>query len=157
MSNKSTATPENALSQGEIDEYLNRRLLARMATLQADGYPHLTPIWFVWEGGKFKHTLGADRVHLTNLARDPRMSLVIDEDYRLADGLAAGARSVTVRGDAVLSQEPGLIEDVTYKALVKYLGEDDAKAYLEPIMAEGRTIVTMTPTAWVTWDYNKGD
>jgi hypothetical protein len=24
-------------------------------------------------------------------------------------------------------------------------------------MAEGRTIVTMTPTAWVTWDYNKGD
>ena len=23
-------------------------------------------------------------------------------------------------------------------------------------MAEGRTIVTMTPTAWVTWDYNKG-
>ncbi len=157
MSNKSTATPENALSQGEIDEYLNRRLLARMATLRADGYPHLTPIWFVWEGGKFKHTLGADRVHLTNLARDPRMSLVIDEDYRLADGLAAGARSITVRGDAELSQDPGLIEDVTYKALVKYLGEDDAKAYLEPIMAEGRTIVTMTPAAWVTWDYNKGD
>jgi len=157
MSNKSTATPENALSQGEIDEYLNRRLLARMATLRADGYPHLTPIWFVWEDGKFKHTLGADRVHLTNLARDPRMSLVIDEDYRLADGLAAGARSVTVRGDAELSQEPGLIEDVTYKALVKYLGADDAKEYLEPIMAEGRTIVTMTPAAWVTWDYNKGD
>ena len=157
MSNKSRATPENALSQGEIDEYLNRRLLARMATLRADGYPHLTPIWFVWEGGKFKHTLGADRVHLTNLARDPRMSLVIDEDYRLADGLAAGARSITVRGDAELSQDPGLIEDVTYKALVKYLGEDDAKEYLEPIMTEGRTIVTMTPAAWVTWDYNKGD
>ena len=46
---------------------------------------------------------------------------------------------------------------MTYKALVKYLGEDDAKEYLEPIMAEGRTIVTMTPAAWVTWDYNKGD
>ena len=83
MSNKSTATPENALSQAEIDEYLNRRIMARMATQRADGYPHLTPIWFVWEDGKFFHTLGADRVHLTNLARDPRMSLVIDEDYRL--------------------------------------------------------------------------
>ena len=128
-----------------------------MATQRADGYPHLTPIWFVWENGKFLHTLGANRVHLANLARDPRMSLVIDEDYRLADGLAAGARSVTVRGDAVLSQDPELIHDVTYKALVKYLGEEDAELYLEPIMAEGRTIVTMTPTAWVTWDYNKGD
>jgi len=90
MSNKSTATPENALSQAEIDEYLNRRIMARMATQRADGYPHLTPIWFVWEDGKFFHTLGAGRVHLTNLAQNPRMSLVIDEDYRLADGLAAG-------------------------------------------------------------------
>jgi PPOX class probable F420-dependent enzyme len=157
MSNKSTATPENALSQAEIDEYLNRRIMARMATQRADGYPHLTPIWFVWENGTFLHTLGAGRVHLTNLARDPRMSLVIDEDYRLADGLAAGARSITVRGDAELSQDPDLVLDVTYKALVKYLGEEDAKLYTEPIMAEGRTIVTMTPTAWVTWDYNKGD
>jgi PPOX class probable F420-dependent enzyme len=157
MSNKSTATPENALSQAEIDEYLNRRILARMATQRADGYPHLTPIWFVWENGTFLHTLGAGRVHLANLARDPRMSLVIDEDYRLAEGLAAGARSITVRGDAQLSQDPDLVLDVTYKALVKYLGEDDAKIYTEPIMAEGRTIVTMTPTAWVTWDYNKGD
>ena len=84
------------------------------------------------------------------------MSLVIDEDYRLENGLAAGARSITVRGDAELSQDPALIHDITYKALVKYLGEDDAKLYTEPIMAEGRTIVTMTPTAWVTWDYNKG-
>jgi PPOX class probable F420-dependent enzyme len=157
MSNKSTATAENALSQAEIDEYLNRRIMARMATQRADGYPHLTPIWFVWEGGKFHHTLGANRVHLTNLARDPRMSLVIDEDYRLEHGLGAGARSITVRGDAVLSQDPALIQDITYKALLKYLGEEDAKAYTEPIMAEGRTIVTMTPTAWVTWDYNKGD
>jgi PPOX class probable F420-dependent enzyme len=157
MSNKSTATAENALSQAEIDDYLSRRLMARMATQRADGYPHLTPIWFVWEHGKFLHTLGANRVHLDNLARDPKMSLVIDEDYRLADGLAAGARSVTVRGTAKLSQDPDLILDVTYKALVKYLGEDDARLYTEPIMAEGRTIVTMTPTAWVTWDYNKGD
>ena len=157
MSNKSTATAENALTQAEIDEYLGRRIMARMATQRADGYPHLTPIWFVWEDGKFFHTLGAGRVHLTNLAQNPRMSLVIDEDYRLAEGLAAGARSITVRGDAVLSQDPDLIRDVTYKALVKYLGAADAELYLEPIMAEGRTIVTMTPTAWVTWDYNKGD
>jgi PPOX class probable F420-dependent enzyme len=157
MSNKSTATPENALDRGEIDEYLGRRIMARMATIRPDGYPHLTPIWFVWEDGVFKHTLGAGRVHLANLAQNPCMSLVIDEDYRLEQGLAAGARSVTVRGDAELSQDPDLIRDVTYKALVKYLGEADAELYLEPIMAEGRTIVTMTPRAWVTWDYNKGD
>ena len=62
-----------------------------------------------------------------------------------------------MRGDAGLSQDPALVRDVTYKTLLKYLGEEDAKLYTEPIMAEGRTIVTMNPTAWVTWDYRKGD
>ena len=157
MSNKSTATAENALTKDEIDAYLAQRLLARMATHRPDGHIHLTPIWYVWDGERFHHTLGNSRVHVRNLAANPRYSLVIDEDYRLENGLAAGARSVTVRGVATLSQDPALIEDITYRALVKYLGEDDAKLYLEPIMAEGRTIITMEPTAWVTWDYNKAD
>ena len=34
------------------------------------------------------------------------------------------------------SYDPDLVLDVTYKALVKYLGEEDAKLYTEPIMAE---------------------
>jgi PPOX class probable F420-dependent enzyme len=156
MSSKSTATPENALTKDEIDEYLSRRLLGRMATMRASGYPHVTPIWFVWDGTQFHHTLGAGRTHLRNLANNPRMGLVVDEDWRLEQGLAAGARSITVHGDATLSQDPGLIRDITHKALVKYLGETDAELYLEPIMAEGRTIVTMTPRFWLTWDYNKG-
>ena len=41
--------------------------------------------------------------------------------------------------------------------LEKALGKEDAQTYLEPIMAEGRTIVTMTPQAWLTWDYGKVD
>jgi PPOX class probable F420-dependent enzyme len=156
MSRASTATPENALSKEEIDEYLGRRLMARMSTMRASGYPHVTPIWYHWDGTTFHHTLGAGRVHLKNLAADPRYGLVVDEDYRLEQGLAAGARSVTVHGDGVLSQDPDLIRDITHKVLVKYLGPTDADLYLEPIMAEGRTIVSMTPRYWLTWDYNKG-
>ncbi len=42
-------------------------------------------------------------------------------------------------------------------ALVKALGAADAELYTEPLMAEGRTIVTITPKTWHTWDYNKVD
>ena len=38
---------------------------------RADGMVHLTPIWFDWDGEKFRLTLGAGRVHLKNLQRDP--------------------------------------------------------------------------------------
>ena len=37
------------------------------------------------------------------------------------------------------------------------MGAADAEQYTEPVMAEGRTIVTITPETWHTWDYNKVD
>ena len=157
MSSKSTATPENALSQQEIDERLGSTALARLATYRADGMIHLTPIWFDWDGKVFRLTLGAGRVHLKNLARDSRVSILVDQDPRLEQGLAAGAWAIMCRGTAELSREDGLIRKTTHAVLEKALGAGDAEQYTEPIMAEGRTIVTITPQDWLTWDYNKGD
>ena len=128
-----------------------------LATTRRDGRPHLTPIWFDWDGVRFRLTLGAGRVHLTNLARDPRVSILVDQDPRLEQGLAAGAWAIMARGHAELSRDEALIREVTFKVLTKALGGSDAEEYLEPIMAEGRTIVTITPQDWLTWDYNKVD
>lgn len=157
MSSKSTATPENAMTKQEIDKRLEGRALARMATYREDGMIHLTPIWFDWDGERFRHTLGAGRVHLKNLRRDPRVTILVDEDPRLERGLAAGAWAIQARGTAELSQDEGLIREVTHAVLLRALGAADADAYTEPIMAEGRTIVTVTPHTWHTWDYNKVD
>jgi hypothetical protein len=95
-------------------------------------------------------------VHLKNLARDNRITILVDQDPRLEQGLAAGAWAIEARGTAELSRDEELIREVTGRVLVKALGPD-AEAYVGPIMAEGRTIVTITPTQWHTWDYNKVD
>ncbi len=157
MSSKSTATPENALSQEEIAERLGSTALARLATYRADGMIHLTPIWFDWDGAVFRLTLGAGRVHLKNLAQDDRITILVDQDPRMEQGLAAGAWAIECRGTAELSRDDDLIRRVTKRILTKALGAGDAELYTEPIMAEGRTIVTITPKNWHTWDYNKGD
>lgn len=157
MSSKSTATPENALTKAEIDTRLASTALARLASLRADGMIHLTPIWFDWDGEVFRLTLGAGRVHLKNLAADPRVSILVDQDPRLEHGLAAGAWAIECRGTAELSKDETLIRDVTHRALTKALGAADAEQYTQPLMAEGRTIVTITPKDWHTWDYNKVD
>ena len=155
MSSKSTATPENALSMEEVTEKLATTALARLASYRADGMIHLTPIWFHWDGALFRLTLGAGRVHLKNLARDPRVTILVDEDPRPEQGLAAGAWAVMCRGTAELSRDESLIRETTRIVLEKALGAEDADRYTEPIMAEGRTIVTITPKDWLTWDYNK--
>ena len=157
MSSKSTATPENALTSEEVDARLAGRALARFATYRQDGMIHLTPIWFSWDGTRFRMTLGAGRVHLKNLSRDSRATILIDEDPRIEQGLAAGAWAIMARGRAELSQDPDLIREVTLDVLSRALGGDDAQTYLEPIMAEGRTVVTLEPSDWLTWDYNKVD
>ncbi len=157
MSSKSTATPENALTQEEIDTRLGSTALAHLASFRADGMIHLTPIWFDWDGSVFRLTLGAGRVHLKNLAANPRVTILVDEDPRLQHGLAAGAWAIECRGTAELSNDEALIREVTHRALLKALGEADAAQYTTPLMAEGRTIVTITPKTWHTWDYNKVD
>ncbi|MFN0155547.1 MAG: PPOX class F420-dependent oxidoreductase [Gaiella sp.] len=157
MSSKSTATPENALSKAEIDMRLGSTALARLATFRPDGMIHLTPIWFDWDGSVFRLTLGAGRVHLKNLAADSRVTILVDQDPRLEQGLAAGAWAIECRGTAELSRDENLIRAVTHRVLEKALGAADAEQYTEPIMAEGRTIVTIKPGDWHTWDYNKVD
>ena len=157
MSSKSTATSENALTRSEIDARLASKAGAHLASFRADGMIHLTPIWFDWDGTSFRLTLGAGRVHLKNLAANPRATILVDEDPRTQEGLAAGAWAIECRGTAELSEDEELIREVTHRVLVKALGAADADEYTGPIMAEGRTIVTITPTDWHTWDYNKVD
>ena len=155
MSSKSTATAENALTADEIDARLRSTTLARLASFRADGMIHLTPIWFDWNGSVFQLSLGSGRVHLKNLAADPRVTILIDEDSRLEHGLAAGAWAIECRGIAELSDDEALIREVTHRTLVKAMGATDAEQYTEPVMAEGRVIVTIAPKTWHTWDYNK--
>ena len=119
MSSKTTATPENALSKAEIDERLAAGTLARLASYREDGMIHLTPIWFDWNGEVFRLTLGAGRIHLKNLSRDPRVTILIDRDPRVdegAQGLGAGAWAIMCRGNATLSQNDALIREATRRS-----------------------------------------
>ena len=80
-----TATKRNALTPEEREEFLSRKLVGRLATLREDGWPHVTPIWYVWEGGRFLLSLGNSRKHLANRRRDPHVTMCVDVDPRVED------------------------------------------------------------------------
>jgi nitroimidazol reductase NimA-like FMN-containing flavoprotein (pyridoxamine 5'-phosphate oxidase superfamily) len=42
-----------SLNVEEIAGLLARDVVARVATIDADGYPHVTPLWFLWADGAF--------------------------------------------------------------------------------------------------------
>ena len=157
---KSTATRENAMTVAERDAFLSQRLLSRLCTIRSDGWPHATPVWFLWEDGAFLHSLGPNRQHLRNIAVNPRVTECIDVDHRLERGLAAGASAVVCFGEARIIEDESEAREMLERILRHYLGPEDGKKYLEPSLAElplGRRMVRVTPQRWLTWDFRKAD
>jgi PPOX class probable F420-dependent enzyme len=50
-----------------------------LASVRADGHPHLAPVWFVLDGDEVCFTTWHTTVKARNLQRDPRASLGVDD------------------------------------------------------------------------------
>ncbi len=114
------------MTDAEIDTILQATVNAILATNRRNGAPHLSPIWYLYEDGRFHISVGADSVKARNVRRDPRVSLCIDEGH--PDGQA-----VTVYGTAELVEtESAWRGDVTWRIILRYHEtEADARHYDE--------------------------
>jgi len=148
-----TATKRNALSPEERDEFVARKLVARMATQRADGWPHVTPIWYVWEDGRFLLSLGNSRRHLANLRRDPHVTMCVDIDPRVEDPTKT-PRAAVCFGLAELVNDGARVREVTEKMEMRYLGAVPPE-FEEALWFEGRTVVIIEPQRWLAWDQSK--
>lgn len=97
--------PEVAMTEDETNDFLSGRWVARMATIGRDGYPAVTPLWYLWDGKCLYFNIAKSRQSLKNLARNPKVSVVIDMDERPLMGMRTNfAKAVLVVGDAELTE-----------------------------------------------------
>jgi PPOX class probable F420-dependent enzyme len=52
---------------------------AKVATASRDGQPHVMPVWFVLDGEDIVFTTARESVKGKHLRRDPRVSLLVDD------------------------------------------------------------------------------
>jgi PPOX class probable F420-dependent enzyme len=107
------------LTSGER-EIVRWARVARLATVDADGRPHVVPISPVLDGGLLLFATDEESVKVRNLRRNPHVALVFD-DY-LEDW--GRLRAVMVRGTArVLDHGPEWerVRDLLYAKYVQYL------------------------------------
>ena len=121
---------------------------AKLATVRADGRPHVAPIWFVLDRspatadapiGDVVFNTGAATLKGKALARDPRVALCIDEE-RLPFSF------VTIEGTATLSED---LEEVLHWATVlggRYMGQDRAEEFGARNGVPGELLVRVRPT-----------
>ncbi|ALV48942.1 pyridoxamine 5-phosphate oxidase [Streptomyces sp. 4F] len=94
----------------------------KLATVRADGRPHLAPIWFVLDGGDVVFNTGAATVKGRNLARDGRIALCVDDDR-------PPFAYVLLEGRARLSEDVDELRHWAARIGARYMGEDRAEEF----------------------------
>ncbi len=100
MPTSTTSTKRSVFASAEI-EYLKSQRLGRLATLGADGAPHVVPVGFRYNPELRTIDIGghdfAKRKKYRNVRRDPRVAFVVDD---LASINPWRPRGVEIRGRA---------------------------------------------------------
>jgi nitroimidazol reductase NimA-like FMN-containing flavoprotein (pyridoxamine 5'-phosphate oxidase superfamily) len=88
------------LSTDETLQLLSLDVVARLATIDVEGFPHVTPLWFVWQAGAFHLTSYSSRPHVRRAIANPRIGLVIDAEEPLRQDGERPNRQIRAVGTA---------------------------------------------------------
>ena len=135
--------------RSKIRNILERHRIMTIATLRPDGWPQATTVGYVNDGLTLYFLCGPESPKASNLARDDRVSLTIDDDTSdlmaitgLSMAAHAQAVSDTAEADRVLSMLPA-----------KYPAQTLPVPMPKP---EDVRLFRVTPTVISVLDYSKG-
>ncbi|MEY9878037.1 hypothetical protein ABH931_007561 [Streptacidiphilus sp. MAP12-33] len=136
----------------ERDAFLGEQRVCRVATVSGDGRPHVTPLWFAWDGSAlWLYSIVRSR-RWTELAADPRVAVVVDagEEYGELCGVELTG-SVEPVGEAPRTGERQVdgLELAEKVFAVKY-------GFGEQMFHDGRHAwLRLTPETLSSWDFRK--
>ena len=134
----------------EREAFLTSQRTCRVATVGADGAPHVSALWFVWDGTALWLNSVVASQRWTNIAREPRVSVLVDageEFLELCGAELIGAAEVV--GEVPRTSEPSAELDVPERLFGdKYAGGT--------FTADGRHAwLRLVPEKVVSWDFRK--
>jgi PPOX class probable F420-dependent enzyme len=133
--------PYHPMSEAEVRIFLTRlpASTGKLATVRADGRPHVTPVWFdVDDDGSVVFNTGADTVKGKNLLREGRAALCVDEAL-------PPFSFVTIEGPVEISQNPDELLAWATRLGGRYMGQDRAADYGRRNAVPGELVVRLRP------------
>lgn len=140
-----------ALTDDEVDDFLRRERTCRLGTVGGDGRPHVTPLWFVWDGTSLWLNSIVKSQRWTDLQRAPHVSVLVDGGVDFLELVGVEIKgTVEVVGEVPRTGEvnPELVEPERLFAR-KYANSDD-------FTYDGRHAwLRVVPEKIVSWDFSK--
>jgi Pyridoxamine 5'-phosphate oxidase len=131
----------------EIEALLALDVPARIASLDAHGFPHITPLWFVWSDGTFYMTSISDRPHLKRLEGNPRAGVLVDVEHPERPDGQRPNQQVRAVGDVELSPDSG--QQWTHRIDGKYLSPEAAAKRAAARAGDERVVIRLSPVRLV--------
>lgn len=133
------------MTEHELALFWREPHLAKLATINLDGTPHVRPLWYLHDGQDLLLITRPRTRHMCNLRRDPRVTVCID---RPTPPYAA-----VVQGHAHLEEVP--YQELAVPLAVRYLGQDAGALIGAQYAQVDLMTIRIAIDALSSWDYSR--
>jgi PPOX class probable F420-dependent enzyme len=128
-----------------LSRFLNGAYLLDLATLTPEGFPHVTPVWFEYDGKNFLISTTRERKKARNLMKNKNAGFSI-APRELPYAAVVGFGTIEIGTD------PGM--ELIKRLCYKYLPANKAGKYFESMKNAPGTRITLTlhPTWMRSWE-----
>lgn len=142
------------MSDDEIRAFLDRPHTLQVATINADGTPHLVAMWYTLIDGDVAFWTYAKSQKVVNLRRDPRITCMVEEGNGYDQLLG-----VQIAGRAEIVDDRETVHRIGIDLMYRYQGfegevSDVARAAVAQMGAK-RCGVIVRAEHIVSWDHSK--
>ncbi|MCI0839785.1 MAG: PPOX class F420-dependent oxidoreductase [Chloroflexi bacterium] len=140
------------MTEPEVDAFLEEQRTMAIATIGADGRPHVVAMWYAFVDGALCFWTFAKSQKVVNLRRDNRITCLVEDGdvYANLRGVELIARAhISDDEDEVLKF--GLAESVRYQNVAV----NEAMIAAVKKMANKRVVVRIEIERVVSWDHRK--
>lgn len=138
----------SGMAQQEVKEFLAGPVVARIATIDEDGLPYITPVWQEWDGEALWIVPRERSAWVQHVKLNPNVAVSCAMDAGTYKRVLFRGKAEVVFGPAPLQ---GNCLDVANRMATRYLGEHGPD-YLVPTYDRPRYLVKIVPTKTITWD-----
>ncbi len=135
------------LGPDALDALLRETIVARLATIDDEGYPYVVPVWTEWDGSALWLVARARSAYVAHLVARPKVAIsVVRSDPDDTRALILG-RAAIVAGPGRLD---GDMEAMARRMARRYEGADGDR-YIDESLEWPRVLVRIVPDRIQSW------
>ncbi len=129
------------------DKLLKEQKILHLATIDQDNFPHIVPVWYIYQEGKIYIGTSTRTTKAKNIKKNKRVSFCIDVGIR-----SPKIRGTMAAGKASLILEKNKVSKIAKKILLRYFKTLKNKSAKE-ILDDTNCIIEIIPNQFSEWSY----